>query len=435
MLVKLGTQHLDESSSKKLEALKPQAFSKLQSLIEKNCEGSEHTGWWEWPEHYGFESLRQIREHILKIDVTYNLIVVVGIGGSYAGTKAVADALRHQFSDQLFNVPQRYLPIIYAGNHLSERGLVELLDVMDEYEPIVNIVSKSGSTIEPNVAFRILEESMHKRFGREASRRIFVSTQSDKNPLHQLAEKRNYKVFPIPQSVGGRYSVLTCVGLLPLSLAGYDCEQLLSGADRLFSELREDPSEHTVLQYASFRKMGWDEGKILDVVSYKEPKLASLIEWYKQLFAESEGKEARGLMPMGMCYSTDLHSLGQYLQEGPACMIESFVNIGPSSSFLEKRVKIPEDDTVENKNLNFLFKRYVNEIDQAAWEASQAAHAQRGVPCIELKVPQLDEYHLGYLIAFFQCACAVSALLLDVNPFNQPGVEVYKKKLYEILGN
>lgn len=432
MLLTLGTNVLSEDTLKKIEELESSALEKLTSLKEKTCVGSEFTGWWDWPEHSGFEALRQIRER--RIDVSFDLVVVVGIGGSYAGTKAISDALRHQFADQTMNVSQRYLPIVYAGNNLSERSLLELLDLMEEHDPVINVISKSGGTIEPNLAFRILEESLYKRFGDEAAKRIFVTTQDDKNPLCELSQKRHYALFPIPQNVGGRYSVFTAAGLLPLTLAGYDTKQLLAGADRLFSEFRGELSaKHPVVQYACFRKFAWDEGKSLDILSYREPKLAALIEWWKQLFAESEGKEGRGLMPMGMSYSTDLHSLGQYLQEGPACMIESFLDVGPVRSITETRVKIPVDDRGDNKSMQFLFNRYVSEIDEAVWKASQKAHSERGVPCIELKLSQLDEYHLGYLLAFFQVACGIGALLLEVNPFNQPGVEIYKKELHKLL--
>jgi glucose-6-phosphate isomerase len=435
MLLTLDTQFLSEESLKNIGSFTPLAFEKLNALKEKNCPGSDYTGWWNWPEHSGFETLKQVRDRMLKMDITFDLVIVVGIGGSYAGTKAIAEALRHQFADQLWNEPQHRLPIVYAGHNLNERSLMELLDLMENHEPLLNVISKSGTTTEPNVAFRILEETLHKRFGKEAAKRIFVTTQDDKNSLYDIAHQRHYTFFPIPNDVGGRYSVFTAAGLLPLSLAGYDCEQVLAGADRLFSELRSlVSSDHPVLQYACFRKAAWDEGKVLDVLSYKEPKLAALVEWYKQLFAESEGKQGKGLMPMGMSYTTDLHSLGQFMQEGPSCMIQSFLNVGTSPSLIEKKVRIPAD-THPNKTMTHLWNRYVQEIDEAAWLASQQAHSERGVPCIELKLTQLDEYHLGYLLAFFQCACAVSALLLDVNPFDQPGVEVYKRKLHEILKN
>lgn len=432
MLLSLGTHVLAEDTRKKMESLESTALEKLYSLKERTCLGSDFLGWWDWPEHAGFEVLRQIQSR--RFDVSFDLIVVVGIGGSFAGTKAVAEALRHQYADQTLNVSQRYLPIVYAGNNLSERSLLELLDLMEEYDPVINVISKSGGTIEPNLAFRILEESLYKRYGHDAAKRIFITTQSDKNPLCELAGKRAYTTFPIPEDVGGRYSVFTAAGLVPLTLAGYDTKQLLAGADRLFSEFRSDASaKHPALQYACFRKCAWDEGKTLDILAYREPKLAALVEWWKQLFAESEGKDAKGLMPMGMSYSTDLHSLGQYLQEGPACMIESFLDVGPLRSLVETRVKIPVDDISENRSVEFLFNRYLSDVDEAAWKASLNAHSERGIPCIELKLSHLDEYHLGYLLAFFQVACGVGALLLGVNPFNQPGVEIYKKEMHRIL--
>lgn len=434
MLLTLGKSLLAEGLSIEIAALETMAHAKLLELKQKTCAGAEFTGWWDWPEQGGFAELQNIRAELAKIDVPYDLVVVVGIGGSYVGTKAIADALRHSYADQIISREDKYLPIVYAGQNLSEQALVELLDLLQEREPIVNVISKSGGTIESNLAFRIIEENLQKRFGNEASKRILVTTQQEKNYLYELGQKRSYRSFPVPHNIGGRYSVLSAVGLVPLTLAGYDTEQLLLGADMFFASLREDNVvDHPVLFYAAFRRLAWQMGKTLDILAFQEPKLATFIEWWKQLFAESEGKEAKGLMPLGMMYSTDLHSLGQFLQEGPACMIETFLKVGPSRDLVERRVRVPADDSGASESLRFLFKRYLAEVDQAAWLASQKAHSQRGVPCLELVLPHLDEYHLGYLIAFFQTACAVSALMLDVNPFNQPGVEVYKKELMNIL--
>ncbi len=434
MILTLGKSFLTESLTTEINTLQVQALEKLNELKKKTCVGAEFTGWLDWPEQGGFAELQNIRAELAKIDVPYDLIVVVGIGGSYVGSKAIADALRHSYADQMVGRQDKCLPIVYAGQNLSEKALIELLDLLEEHEPIVNVISKSGGTIEPNLAFRIIEENLHKRFGDEASKRILVSTQQEKNYLCELGKKRSYRMFPVPHNIGGRYSVLSSVGLVPLTLAGYDTEQLLYGADMFFASLRADNvADHPVLFYAAFRRLAWKMGKTLDILAYQEPKLATFVEWWKQLFAESEGKEAKGLMPVGMMYSTDLHSLGQYLQEGPACMIETFLKVGPSRDLVERRVRVPADDSGASESLRFLFKRYLAEVDQAAWLASQKAHSQRGVPCLELVLPHLDEYHLGYLIAFFQTACAVSALMLDVNPFNQPGVEVYKKELMSIL--
>lgn len=434
MLLKFDNSLLHDDVKQSLEVLKVSAMEKFFSLRNKTCEGSEYTGWWDLPEQSAFENLKQIREYCSKIDVPFDLIVVIGIGGSYAGTKAVSEALRHSYADRLLKDLLRYTPIVYAGHNLSEQGMIEVLDLIEEHDPIINVISKSGGTIEPNVAFRIVEETMIKRFGQEAKKRILVTTQNDENPLCELAKKRQYALFPIPQNVGGRYSVFTAAGLLPLLLAGYDTEQLLNGADRLFSELRsgENP-DHEVISYASYRKYAWDAGKSMEILAYKEPKLLAFIEWWKQLFGESEGKDGKGLMPIGMSYTTDLHSLGQFVQEGPLCMIETFLNLGPAASLIERRLKIPSDDRHGIKSISSLSNRYISEIEDAAWEASKKAHTQHGVPCVSLTLTQLDEYHLGYLLAFFQVACAVSGLMLEVNPFNQPGVEVYKKEMHTLL--
>ena len=436
MPLKLKTLQVNPEIQNHMDQGVTNALSKLQDLKNKTCVGAESTGWWDWPKEKGFEDLKKIKAHIKTLGVHYDLVLVIGIGGSYAGTRAIAETLRHQFADQL-HTPTKFLPIVYAGHNLCEQSLMEVLDLIEQHEPIINVISKSGSTIEPNVAFRIFEDLMNQRYGQESQKRILVTTQEDKNPLHELALKRGYAVFPIPENVGGRYSVLTAAGLLPLQLAHYDTEQLLSGADRLFSELRDADNlreDHPLIPYVCLRHAAFSMGKSIEVLSYQNPKFSAFVEWWKQLFAESEGKDGKGLMPLGMAYTTDLHSLGQFLQEGPASMMETFLKLGPEAKAIERKIRVPHDETGENQSLGFLFHRYVSEIDEAAWTASQTAHSQRGLPCVELSLAHRDAYHLGYLLAFFQVACAVSGLMLEVNPFNQPGVEVYKKELYRILG-
>ncbi len=435
MLLTVETNRLPEAMREEMNALLPEAFQHLTSLKNKTCTGADATGWWNWPEHSGFEEQRRIKDLVSRLELPYDLIVVIGIGGSYAGTKAISEALRHRYDEWLIDAPAGQIPIVYAGHNLSEQNMLELLDLLREREPIVNVISKSGSTIEPNVAFRVIEDMLCKRFGREAQKRILVTTQDDKNPLCELANKRSYPLLPIPQNVGGRYSVLTAAGLVPLSLAGYDVDALLSGADALYASLRDlETPDHPVLQYAAYRTLAWKHDKRIEVLAYREPKLLAMVEWWKQLFGESDAKDGKGLMPMGMSYTTDLHSLGQYLQEGPLTMVETFLNVGPTSAMVERRVKIPSDEQGDQQNLRSLYHRYIEELDQAAWQASQHAHSQRGVPCLELNLKSLDMYHLGYLIAFFQTACAVGGLMLGVNPFNQPGVEVYKKEMLRLLG-
>lgn len=430
MLLTLEKHFLEESHSQKIESLLTQSHEKLESLKNKTCIDAENTGWWNAPESFAFQNLEEIKNYVSNIDINYDLLVVIGIGGSYAGTRAIAEALSHKYAERTFAQNQRFLPIVYAGHHLCESELVELLELLEEHEPLVNVISKSGNTIEPIVSFKIIEEALKKKFGKDAKKRILVSTQEKESFLFNDAKAENYKTFSLPENVGGRFSVFTSSSLLPLTLASYPTDELLQGADRLFKELFKDAT-HPCLEYAAFRKAAWDEGKRIEILAFRNPKLLAFSEWWKQLFGESEGKDSKGLLPIGMTYTTDLHSLGQFVQEGPAHMIETFLDLGQNTSLIEKRVKVPH--LKEQMSSDFhLGNRYVDDIDKAAWEASKTAHSQR-VPTIGLKMPEMDMYSLGYMMAFFQVSCAVSALLLDVNPFNQPGVEVYKSEMRKLL--
>lgn len=436
MTVELDLSALEAGFHAETTSKLKDAKLELHKLREKTCRGAEYTAWFDWPAQKGFDTLKMIRGQLAEISVPYDLVLVVGIGGSYAGAKAVEDALRHGFREWIPDAGN-LVPIVFAGQNISETSLVEMLELLETREPIVNVISKSGTTLEANIAFRVIEQSLWKRYGKEAKERILVTTQIEGSFLHELATKRGYRSFDLSPNIGGRYSVLTTVGLVPLMLAGYDGEELLSGADLLFSELRNEVSDtHPVLQLASARKTAWDKGTAIDVLSYNDPKLTSFVEWWKQLFGESEGKEGKGLFPAGMLYSTDLHSLGQYMQEGPANVMETFLFTREMGRLghIEKRIKIPGDGLGrENDRFGFLQGRYVEEVNTAAMMASIKAHSARGLPCLSLSVPRFDEFYLGYLFAFFETCCAISGALLGVNPFDQPGVEVYKKELYKML--
>lgn len=416
------------------------ATQSLLTLKEKNCPGREWTGWVDWPENKGFQLLSHIIEWKNDLHQDWDCVVVCGIGGSFAGTKAVDDAFRHTYLSHSRQIQNRtgHLPIYYAGNNLSEKNLSDLLEALNAHQPMLCVISKSGTTTEPGVAFRVLRSYFEMRFSGSASERIIAITDSESGSLRDLANEKKYRQFPIPGDIGGRFSVFTAVGLVPLALAGYDISELLGGADQVFKSLsREDcQSEHPVLKLAAFRKAAWDAGKTVDIMSYREPGLKGLVEWWKQLFGESEGKQGKGLFPASMLYSTDLHSLGQFLQDGNPCMIQTFLNTSEyngSSESIEKRVKVPHS-TDGKDGLSYLAGRYIDEINQAAMSAGMDAHGSRGVPCIEIKVRKTDLWTLGGLLAFFQASCAVSALMLNVNPFDQPGVEAYKKNMFKILG-
>ena len=355
--------------------------------------------------------------------------MVVGIGGSYLGARAVIEALQHSFAPY---VKGKYPHILYAGNNINEDYLHDLLDVLDTRDYSVVVISKSGTTTEPALAFRILKQHCEKKYGVKAAKeRIVAITDKARGALKTLADKEGYPTFVIPDDVGGRYSVLTPVGLLPIALAGFDILQLLQGARDMQKFVAENPKyeQNPVLQYATIRNILYQKGLKVELLASFEPQLFYFIEWFKQLVGESEGKEHKGIFPAGAIFSTDLHSLGQYIQEGTRQMFETVLAIDA----VHHRVNIPED--AENlDNLNYLQHRTIHEINQIARKGTCLAHVDGQVPNLCITVPEINEYHLGELIYFFEMSCAVSGYMLGVNPFDQPGVEAYKKNMFRLLG-
>ncbi len=443
-MIGFDPRFFSESLLARSKDLASEAASHLELLRAKKCQGAEWTGWFDWPRERGFELAKHILDYTSSLDIYCDTVLTIGIGGSYLGTRAVADALSHPyaaFMGRSGRNPRRPL-MIYAGHHVSEASLVEVLDLLEERQPIVNVISKSGTTTEPAVAFRIVRSYMERRFGKaEAAKRIIATTDRKKGALRRLADEAGYKTFEVPDDVGGRYSVLTAVGLVPLALGGFDIHKLLQGADEMFASLKSGNVQgHPVLTYAACRKAAFDAGYRLELMAYAEPRLTNIIEWWKQLFGESEGKQGRGLFPAGLAYTTDLHSLGQYVQDGVRNLIETFLTIDepPRAESLgahaaERRLRIPQagDNTDE---LGYLEGRHISDVNQAAMVATKVAHYDGGVPCLALSMPRLDEECLGSLFAFFETACAIGGALLDVNPFDQPGVEAYKRNLFGLLG-
>ena len=399
--------------------------------------GGTYTGWFDWPRRKGFALGREIEAFASRLDPFYDTVLVIGIGGSYLGTRAIAECLGHAHGPLLATHGHGRPMVTYAGHHLSERALIETLDLLDGRQPIVNVISKSGTTTEPAAAFRVIRAYMERRYGKdEASQRIIATTDRTKGALRRLADDAGYATFEVPDDVGGRFSVLTSVGLVPLALAGYDIEALLTGADQMFASLKAKAAEHPAIQYATLRHAAFAAGKRIELLSYAEPRMSYMVEWWKQLFGESEGKDGKGLFPAGLAYTTDLHSLGQYAQDGVRNLIETFLVIGDGVSSgepIERRLKIP---TLAGNadELGYLEGQPFDDINRAALDATKVAHADGGVPCLSLALPSLDEQSLGYMVAFFETACAVSGHLLGVNPFDQPGVETYKKNLFGLLG-
>lgn len=437
--IKLDTSFFTDKLRAQTESNLGKAHASLKNLIDKKCVGSEWTGWFDYPKLKGFAVEHEVRHHLSQMHFDYDTVVVIGIGGSYLGTRAVADALTNEFV--LAGGPDAGMlkPIVYAGHHLSGPGMQELLQFLKRRNPVINVISKSGTTTEPSIAFRILRQFMEERYGaKEAAQRIIATTDPKKGALRELATQLGYKTFEVPDDLGGRYSVLSAVGVLPLSLAGIDCRSMLRGADQVFAEVRggdASSKQHPIVQYAAARAAAYTVGeKHLELMSYSDPKLRCFIEWWKQLYGESEGKQGKGLFPASLAYTTDLHSLGQFVQEGRRNLFETFLCFDDTNLKQGPDVqKIPADKNNAD-DIGYLAGRSVEEINTAATQATMLAHFDGGVPCLQIQLPALNAQTLGAAFAFFETACAVSAAMIDVNPFDQPGVEAYKKNLFGLLG-
>ena len=426
MTATIDTQFVHPDIVQEAQSLVDQACSAFEALAAGTCRGSEWTGFFDYPQRAGFELDTRIKAELAKLSFVYDHVLVLGIGGSFQGTLAVHEALSHSYL-----LPTDKPKLSFCGCHLSETLTLECIDALDRSEPVVVVISKSGTTLETALAFRIIKSYLTQRFGTaDAQTRIIVVTDAEKGTLRAFSRKHNCLAFPVPDDVGGRYSVLTAVGLVPLALAQYDTDALLRGAASFFAAPHD--AQNLAVQYATLRSACHQHGKLIEVLSCSDPKLRAFADWWKQLFGESEGKDGKGIFPSTMLLTTDLHSLGQYLQDGKRHLLETFLTItSPTHDArgIERRLRIPSDD---DDGISFADNRLMQDINLAAVQGTQAAHFKGGVPNINITVPQLDEFHLGYLFAFMQTACALSGALLDVNPFDQPGVEVYKKNLRQL---
>ncbi|SHI10784.1 glucose-6-phosphate isomerase [Sporobacter termitidis DSM 10068] len=384
--------------------------------------GRGGAGWLRLPEDYSDAVSAAIRSAAYQIADNSEVLVVIGIGGSYLGARAALDLLRTPYYNQ---IKKRTPDIYFAGNNLSGEYLEQVIALIGGRNFSVNYVSKSGATMEPSAAFRVFKNLLDSKYGAEGARkRIYTTTDGEKGKLRQLTDRKGYTSFAIPDDIGGRYSVLTAVGLLPAAVAGIDIDELMSGARDIMNKDKDD-----VLQYASARQALYRQGKKIEILGCFEPSFRSMGEWWKQLFGESEGKDGRGIFPVYTEFTTDLHSLGQYIQSGERSLFETFVSIEKTSA----AIRVPKDGELED-GLETLAGRELQELNRAAFAATKAAHNDGGVPVIQLDVPQLSPYYFGALVQFFELSCAVSALISKVNPFDQPGVEAYKKNMYAILG-
>ena len=392
--------------------------------------GSEFLGWLDLPERLHNDEFERVKLAATRIREQSNLLVVIGIGGSYLGAKAALRLLEHSFRD-LLPSHLRPLQVVFAGHHMSGTYLSELLEILDHYEVSLNIISKSGTTTEPALAFRVLRNYMEHRYGNEeAARRIYATTDAHHGALLQLAKEAGYERFVIPDDVGGRYSVLTPVGLLPIAAAGHDIDALVAGAARAQAELMEtDVLLNPAYHYAAMRKIMLQKGKSVELFVNYEQGFHDFGEWWKQLYGESEGKNHTGIFPAAADFSTDLHSLGQFVQEGSRLLFETVLKVNvPRQS-----MTIGKEET-DGDGLNYLAGRSFASVNDTALDATVLAHTEGGVPNIVFEVDKMDAEALGYLFYFFEKSCAISGYLLGINPFDQPGVEAYKKNMFALLG-
>jgi glucose-6-phosphate isomerase len=393
--------------------------------------GSDYVGWVDLPRSYDREEFARIKAAAARIQQDSDALVVIGIGGSYLGARAAIEALGHSFYNLLPKGKRGAPEIYFAGNNLSPVYLTHLFELLEGKEVSVNVISKSGTTTEPAIAFRIFRAYMEKRYGKDGARgRIYATTDAARGALRTLANSEGYESFVIPDPVGGRYSVLTPVGLLPIAVSGVDIDQLMAGAaDAVDGFGAPDLAVNPAYQYAAARQALYRKGKTVELFVNYEPALRYTAEWWKQLFGESEGKDQKGIMPHSVEFTTDLHSMGQYVQEGLRTIFETVVTVA------KPRVDLPVGRDPENLDgLNFLAGQTMDFINRKAFEGTLLAHTDGGVPNLVVTLPELTAYHYGQLLYFFEKACGISGYLLGVNPFNQPGVEAYKQNMFALLG-
>jgi glucose-6-phosphate isomerase len=405
-------------------------LKQLKTLTDKCGKGNDFLGWLDLPSEIDADQLMSLEKTASRLRGKTDYVVVVGIGGSYLGARAVIDALNDSF-DQLKG-DRKNPAIIYAGHNIGEDYTYELLDLLKDKSFGVIVISKSGTTTEPAIAFRVLKELLETKYDKdEVKERIVAVTDGTKGALRTLADQEGYETYVIPDDVGGRFSVLTPVGLLPIAVAGYSISELVRGAKEMSDLTGTDVpfDKNPAAVYAAARNLLYQKGKKIEIMVNYQPKLHYVSEWWKQLYGESEGKENKGIFPAAVDFTTDLHSMGQWIQEGERSIFETVVTVGAA----RHRVLIPRDEADLDK-LNYLAGKRIDEVNKMAELGTRIAHTDGGVPNIKVEIPELNEYYLGQLLYFFEKACGISGYVLGVNPFDQPGVEAYKKNMFALLG-
>lgn len=411
--------------------LKGAVLDAHDKLHEKTGEGNDFVGWVDLPDGYDKEEFKRIQEAAKRIQSHSEALIVVGIGGSYLGARAALEALTHTFYNELPENERKTPQVYFVGNSISGSYIKHLMELIKDKDISVNVISKSGTTTEPAIAFRILKAHLEEKYGKEGAReRIFATTDQSKGALRELATREGYETFVIPDDVGGRFSIFTPVGLLPIATAGIDIEAMMQGTvDGREEYAVKDLEKNPCYQYAALRNVLHQNGKDIEVLVNYEPTLHYISEWWKQLYGESEGKDGKGIFPAAVDFSTDLHSMGQYIQDGQRNLFETVLNIHTPSDDMEVIW-----DEANLDNLNYLHGKTIDQVNKKAMEGTILAHVDGGVPNAIIDIPEMNAYYFGKLLYFFMKACGISGYVLDVNPFNQPGVEAYKKNMFALLG-
>ncbi|KML35101.1 glucose-6-phosphate isomerase [Rossellomorea marisflavi] len=401
------------------------------ALHEKTGAGSDFLGWIDLPVDYDKEEFARIQKASEKINKDSDILLVIGIGGSYLGARAAIEMLNHSFFNTVSKEKRSAPQVLFLGQNISSTYMKDLMDLLEDKDFSINVISKSGTTTEPAIAFRIFRKMLEEKYGvEEARKRIYATTDKAKGALKTLANDEGYETFVVPDDVGGRYSVLTAVGLLPIAVSGVDIEAMMDGAAKAREDFgQSELSENPAYQYAAVRNVLYNKGKTIEMLINYEPGLQYFAEWWKQLFGESEGKDQKGIYPSSANFSTDLHSLGQYVQEGRRDIFETVVKVQESRHEL-----VIEEADSDLDGLNYLAGQTIDFVNNKAFEGTLLAHTDGGVPNLIVEIPAMDAYTFGYLVYFFEKACAVSGYLLGVNPFDQPGVEAYKVNMFALLG-
>lgn len=428
MSISLNTKYLQNFvAPHEIEAAKASAELAAKTVISRSGAGNDFLGWVDLPVDYDKEEFARIKAAAAKIQKQSDVLIVIGIGGSYLGARAAIEFLK----SPLYNNLKKDTPeIYYVGNNISPTYLNEIISLCEGRDFSVNVISKSGTTTEPALAFRVFREMVEKKYGKDGAKdRIFCTTDKARGTLKQLADTEGYETFVIADDVGGRYSVLTAVGLLPIAVAGCDIDAIMAGAAQARDELSADYDHNDCYKYAAIRNILYKKNKAIEMLVSYDPSFTMMAEWWKQLFGESEGKDNRGIYPSSAIFSTDLHSMGQFIQDGSRVMFETVVDIKkPKKDFFL------ENDSENLDGLNFLTNQNMSVVNRKAFQGTVLAHTEGGVPNIVLELEDTSEKSFGYMVYFFEMACAVSGYLLGVNPFNQPGVESYKKNMFALLG-